>query len=75
MEVHLEQITNLESWQWIIIFACIGISVIVGFIVLIIKIAKRMLNPKKKQLDILRERLAKGEVTQEEYDKLKKEFE
>jgi len=73
--LHLEQITNLESWQWIIIFACIGISVIVGFIALIIFIARRILNPKKKQLDILRERLAKGEVTQEEYDKLKKEFE
>ncbi len=74
MELHLEQITNLESWQWIIIFACIGISVIVGFIALIIFIGRRILNPKKKQLDILRERLAKGEVTQEEYDKLKKEF-
>jgi len=73
--LHLEQITNLESWQWIIIFACIGISVIVGFIALIIFIGRRILNPKKKQLDILRERLAKGEVTQEEYDKLKKEFE
>ncbi len=75
MELHLEQITNLESWQWIIIFACIGISVIVGFIALIIFIGRRILNPKKRQLDILRERLAKGEVTQEEYDKLKKEFE
>ncbi len=75
MEVHLEQITNLESWQWIFIFACIGISVIVGFIALIIFVGRRILNPKKKQLDILRERLAKGEVTQEEYDKLKKEFE
>jgi len=74
MEVHLEQITNLESWQWIIIFACIGISVIVGFIALIIFVGRRILNPKKKQLDILRERLAKGEVTKEEYDKLKKEF-
>ena len=65
----------MESWQWIIIFSIIGIIALVGFIALIIFIARRMLNPKKKQLDILRERLAKGEVTQEEYDKLKKEFE
>jgi len=75
MEVHLEQITNFVAgveWLWIIII--IAILVFVGFIVLIIKIAKRMLDPKKKQLDILRERLAKGEVTKEEYDKLKKEF-
>ncbi len=65
----------MESWQWIIIFGIIGIIALVGFIALIIFIARRMSNPKKKQLDILRERLAKGEVTQEEYDKLKKEFE
>ncbi len=36
---------------------------------------KKNATPKKRQLDILRERLAKGEITQEEYDKLKKEFE
>ncbi len=65
----------MESWQWLVIFAIIGIIAFVGFIALIIFIAKRILNPKKKQLDILRERLAKGEITQEEYDKLKKEFE
>jgi len=64
----------MESWQWLIIFAIIGIIALVGFISLIIFVARRMSNPKKKHLDILRERLAKGEVTQEEYDKLKKEF-
>jgi len=76
MELSLEQITNLVAgmeWIWIIII--IGILVIVGIIVFVISIAKRMSNPKKRQLDILRERLAKGEITQEEYDKLKKEFE
>ena len=65
----------MESWQWIFIFVIIGIIALVGFIALIIFISRRILNPKKKQLDILRERLAKGEVTQEDYDKLKKEFE
>ena len=52
----------------------IGILVLVGTIALIIFVARRMSNPKKRQLNILRERLAKGEVTKEEYDKLKKEF-
>ncbi len=73
--MHLEQITNIESWQWIFIFVIIGILALVGFIALIIFVGRRILNPKKKQLDILRERLAKGDITQEEYDKLKKEFE
>jgi len=74
MELHLEQITNLESVVWIWIFIIGGILVLVGIIALFTFVARRILNPKKKQLDILRERLAKGEVTKEEYDKLKKEF-
>jgi len=74
MELHLEQITNLESVVWVWIFVIIGILVLVGIIALFTFVARRILNPKKKQLDILRERLAKGEVTKEEYDKLKKEF-
>ena len=76
MELSLEQITNFVAgaeWIWLIII--IAILAIVGLIAIVISIAKRMLNPKKWQLDILRERLAKGEITQEEYDKLKKEFE
>jgi len=76
MELSLEQITNFVAgaeWIWIIII--IAILAIVGLIAIVISIAKRMPTPKKRQLDILRERLAKGEITQEEYDKLKKEFE
>jgi len=76
MELSLEQITNLvEGQEWIWLIFIIGILALVGFIALVILIAKRILSPKKKQLDILRERLAKGEISQEEYDKLKKEFE
>jgi len=71
----LEQITNLvEGQEWIWLIIIIGILAVVGFIAIVISIAKRILSPKKKQLDILRERLAKGEITQEEYNKLKKEF-
>ncbi len=72
----LEQITNFVAgaeWIWVIII--IVILAIVGLIAIVRSIAKRMPTPKKRQLDILRERLAKGEITQEEYDKLKKEFE
>ena len=76
MELSLEQITNFVAgaeWIWVIII--IAILAIVGFIAIVRSIVKRMPTPKKRQLDILRERLAKGEITQEEYDKLKKEFE
>ena len=69
--MHLEQITNLESWQWIFIFVILAF---VGFIALIIFVGRKILHPKKKHLDILRERLAKGEISKEEYDNLKKEF-
>jgi len=72
----LDQITNYvvgAEWIWVIII--IGILVIIGIIAKVISIAKRMSTPKKRPLDILRERLAKGEIEKEEYDKLKKEFE
>jgi len=72
----LEQITNFVAgaeWIWIIII--IGILAVVGFIAVVISIMKKIPTAKKRQLDILRERLAKGEIPQEEYDKLKKEFE
>ena len=32
-------------------------------------------NPENNEMSILKERLAKGEITKEEYDTLKKEFE
>jgi len=72
----LEQITNFVAgaeWIWVIII--IGILAVVGFIAVVRSIVKKIPTAKKRQLDILRERLAKGEIEQEEYDKLKKEFE
>jgi len=53
----------------IVIFAL----VIVGIVFLIRSIIQRI--PKRKNdLDILKNRLAKGEITKQEYDELKKEF-
>ena len=75
MLLFFENITGFVAgaeWIWIIIIAILAI---VGFIVIVISIVKRMSPPKKRPLDILRERLAKGEITKEEYDNLKKEFE
>ena len=72
----LEQITNFVAgaeWIWIIII--IGILAVVGLIAIVKSITKKIPTAKKRQLDIIRERLAKGEMSQEEYDKLKKEFE
>jgi len=71
----LEQITNFVAgaeWVWIIII--IGILAVVGLIVIVKSILKKIPTAKKRQLDIIRERLAKGEISQEEYDKLKNEF-
>ncbi len=72
----LEQITNFVAGaEWIWIIFIIGILAVVGLIAIVKLITKKIPTAKKRQLDILRERLAKGEIPQEEYDKLKKEFE
>jgi len=72
----LEQITNQAvGTEWIFVIIIIGILAVVGIIAIVKSITKKIPTPKKRQLDILRERLAKGEISQEEYDKLKKEFE
>jgi len=76
MELGLEQITNFVAgaeWVWIIII--IGILAVVGLIAIVKSIAKKVPTTKKRQLDTLRGRLAEGEISQDEYDKLKKEFE
>lgn len=63
----------ITGTEWVlipIILSIIGIIAIAFFIrYMVKKIPKRQSN-----LDILKNRLAKGEITKDEYDKLRKEF-
>jgi len=62
--------------MWIGIALIILVLIVVGIIVgiLFISISKKILSSNKKEMNILKERLAKGEITKEEYDNLKKEL-
>ena len=51
-----------------VVFAIIGIVAVIWWI-------KKQIPKRKTNLDVLKDRLAKGHITKEEYDKLKKEFE
>ncbi len=73
------------AWMWIIIFVIVIVSVIavvrkrkkksIGIgLVDVGSDSKETLTKNEKPLKILKERLAKGEITKEEYDELKKEF-
>ena len=70
----LASIPLLESWMWIGIALIILVLIVVGIIAVIIFISKKILSSNKKEMNILKERLAKGEITKEEYDKIKKEL-
>lgn len=64
-------ITGME-WALIpIILSIIGIIAIAFFVRYIIK----KIPKKQSNLDILKNRLAKGEITKDEFNELKKEFE
>jgi len=51
----------------IIIIAIIGIVFVIRWL------GKRIPSPNERNVNFLKERLAKGEITQEEFDKLKKD--
>jgi len=70
----LASIPLAEPLVWILVIIFIGILVIVGIIALVIFVSKKILSSNKKEINILKERLAKGEITKEEYDKIKKEL-
>jgi putative membrane protein len=66
-----------QEWIWIMILViALAIVGVIAAIVYVIKtVSKKIPTADKKRLDILKDRLARGEITQEEYEKLKKEFE
>jgi len=59
----------------LIIIIIVIILAIVGAIAIIKSISKKIPVGDKKRLSHLKDRLSKGEITKEEYDDLKKEFE
>jgi len=71
----LESSHLLTGAEWLWIIFIIFILVIIVIIVIIRAIVKRVApTAKKRHLDTIRDRLAKGEISKEEYDNLKKEF-
>ena len=71
------------GWEiaWIIFIFIFIAAIIVGIILLIVWLVKRASYPgegssvkERHALDILKERYARGEITQEEYEKIKKDI-
>ena len=60
------------AYENIIIFGVLSILVILAIIALILWIVRRI---SKNDVDILKRRLAKGEITRDEYDELRKKLE
>ena len=60
------------AYENIIIFAVLSILVLLAIIALVLWIVRRV---SKNDVDILKRRLAKGEITRDEYDELRKKLE
>ena len=59
------------AYEMLIIFAVLSALVILGIIALVLWIVKRV---SKNDIGILKRRLAKGEITQEQFDELRKKL-
>lgn len=60
------------QWGLVLFSIIVGICIVVAFLAYK---SDEQKQTGKSPLSILKERLAKGEITKEEYDRLKKEFE
>ncbi|HWY33180.1 MAG TPA: SHOCT domain-containing protein [Nitrosopumilaceae archaeon] len=60
------------AYETLIIFVVLSALVILGIIALVLWIVKRV---SKNDIDILKRRLVKGEITQEQFDELRKKLE
>ncbi|MEX0861594.1 SHOCT domain-containing protein [Nitrosopumilus sp.] len=66
--------TFLQSILGVGIIIAIIIGIIVAIIIIIIKILKKLPIGDAKRRGHLKDRLVNGEITKEEYDKLKKQL-
>ena len=67
----------LGSWNWLGMLICIAIiiSIVIGVIVLLSRSSKKTQNKgSNASLEILKDRLARGEINQEEYEKIRKDL-
>lgn len=63
------------GWGYMLIGMIIWVLILVGIIWLIFKLVNReRLSLGKKPLEILQERYAKGELTEKEFERMKKEL-
>jgi len=62
-----------SEWLTIIVMV-IMLVLVIGTIAVIKAISKKIPSNQKKLLDVLKDRLARGEISKEEYDKLKNEL-
>jgi len=60
------------AYETLIIFVVLSALVILGIVALVLWIVKRV---SKNDIDILKRRLVKGEITQEQFDELRKKLE
>lgn len=69
----------MDGWLWLVIFWIVVIAVVIGIIVFLIVMVTRNSHGKNlngqsgqdRSLQLLNERLAKGEITLEEYNSIK----
>jgi len=61
---------GILGWVWMIVLAAL-VAVIVGALIRYISRASR---PGKTPLDILKERYARGEITAEEFERMKRDI-
>lgn len=67
----------LGAWSWLGMLMCIAIIVliVIGVVALLSRSSKKMQNEgSNASLEILKARLARGEINQEEYEKIRKDL-
>ncbi len=62
------------GWMFMIIFWVIGITLFILFVRWIVDQGKTKEGPSNKALEIMKERYAKGEINQQEFERMRKDI-